>query len=70
MILAHPTSPRAVLAARLDGELMGRDSILVGGHVIWASVAGVVRMDGGHLLGAWSDGVDALVAAYEKAVAA
>jgi hypothetical protein len=54
-------SPRAALAAALGGEPIGRDGILVGDTVIWASVRGVIRV-GGRPVGMWSDGTEALAA--------
>lgn len=63
-----PASPRAALATALAGTPIGRDSIQVGAHVIWASVSGVVRV-GGIPLGTWSDDTAALADAFERAVA-
>jgi hypothetical protein len=62
-------SPREALAATLGGTLIGRDGIQVGDRVVWASVAGVVRV-GGTPLGTWSDPTPALAAAFREAVAA
>jgi hypothetical protein len=62
-----PTSPREALAHALDGTLLGRDAILVGDVVVWASVAGVVRA-GGVPIGSWEDPTSVLAAAF-RAVA-
>lgn len=63
MIVTDRRPPREALAERLGGELLGRDSILVGHCVIWCSPTGVVRV-GGTPIGRWDDGVEALAAAY------
>lgn len=63
MIVTDRRSPREALADRLGGTLLGRDSILFGDHVVWASVAGVVRVDSTPV-GRWNDGVEALAAAF------
>ena len=60
-------SPRESLAAALGGELIGRDAITVGANCVWASVAGVVRVNG-IPLGTWSDPTDVLAAEYRAAV--
>jgi hypothetical protein len=67
MIVTDRRSPRTALADALGGTLLGTDSILVGAHVIWCSLAGVVRVDSTPI-GRWSDGVEALAAAYRTAV--
>jgi hypothetical protein len=68
MIATDRRSPREALADALGGTLLGRDSILVGDHVVWASVAGVVRVDSTPI-GRWDDGTDALAAAVRGATA-
>lgn len=68
MIRAPQTeSPREALCTALSGTPLGRDAILVGDVIVWASVTGVVRA-GGVPLGYWHDGTEALVAAFRKAV--
>jgi hypothetical protein len=66
-IRTYDTSPREALADILAGDLIGRDAIQVGPHVIRCSVAGVVRVNGVPL-GRWSDGAEALAAAFEREV--
>jgi hypothetical protein len=68
MIVTDRRSPREALCEALGGELLGRDSILLGDHVVWASVAGIVRVDSTPV-GRWDDGTDALAAAVRGAVA-
>lgn len=68
-----PPSPREALAAALDGTLIGRDAIQVGPNVVWASVAGVLRVNRTLLevddrSARWDDDTATLAAAYRAAV--
>lgn len=56
-------SPQQALAATLGGTILGPDAILVDGHLIVASIRGVVRADG-RAIGMWSEGADVLAARF------
>ena len=62
-ITPAPNSPRATLAAALNGVPLGRDSIAVGTRIVTVSPLGVVRV-GGVSIGMWRDGVDVLAARF------
>lgn len=66
-ITPAPDSPRADLAAALNGIPLGRDSIAVGTTLVTVSPVGVVRV-GRRAVGMWFDGTDVL-AARVRAVA-
>lgn len=68
MIRTHDTTPQQALAHTLGGTILGPDAIEVDGHLLVASVRGVVRVDG-RQIGMWHDGTDDLAARYRALVA-
>ena len=68
MIRTEIPTPQQALAHTLGGTILGPDAIEVDGHLVVASVLGVVRVDG-RQIGMWHDGTNDLAARYRALVA-